>query len=350
MSKRTVKTKLLLIGAVALLVLTFGAAFGRSAVRVAAATQTVTISNFQFTPAQISIAVGDTVMWTNTGPSVHTSSSDTAGQWDSGQMAVNATFSQTFATAGTFNYHCNIHPTTMMGTITVAQAGAAPAAAPAQASPAAQATAAPAPPDMTKFGYTNVAGTVNFTPGQATNVTGGALRADLPADLISKPIKFELLTGDNATFQPVAGGRTVIGNYAFRVTDPATSQLVATFDSGKAVTVSFTGAAVRSDTAILNVSPTNPLTAALNSGANTIEGQTIKHAFTGTTVGWLVVNPAGAAAAAAAPVAAAAAAVPAALPRTGTGGPASSPVTLIIALVLAGIALGGAGLTIARRR
>jgi len=347
MSKRTVKTKLLLIGAVALLVLTFGAAFGRSAVRVSAATQTVTISNFQFTPAQISIAVGDTVMWTNSGPSVHTSSSDTAGQWDSGQMAVNATFSQTFATAGTFNYHCNIHPTTMMGTITVAQAGAAPAAAPAQASPAAQATAAPAPPDMTKFGYPTVAGTVNFTPGQAANVTAGALRADLPADLISKPIKFELLTGDNATFQPVAGGRTVIGNYAFRVTDPATNQLVATFDSGKAVTVSFTGAAVRSDTAIMNVSPTNPLTAVLNTGANTIEGQTIKHSFGGTTVGWLVVNPA--APAAAAP-AAAAAAVPAALPRTGTGGPASPPVTLVIALVLAGIALGGAGLSIARRR
>ena len=342
MSKRTVKAKPMLVGAVALLVLTFGAAFGRSAVRVSAATQTVTISNFQFTPAQISIAVGDTVMWTNSGPSVHTSSSDTAGQWDSGQMALNATFSQTFATAGTFNYHCNIHPTTMMGTITVAQAGAAPA----QASPAAQATAAPAPPDMTKFGYPTVAGTVNFTPGQATNVTGGALRADLPADLISKPIKFELLTGDNATFQPVAGGRTVIGNYAFRVTDPATNQLVATFDSGKAVTVSFTGAAVRSDTAIMNVSPTNPLTAVLNTGANTIEGQTIKHSFGGTTVGWLVVNPAGAAPAAAAP----AGAVPAALPRTGTGGPASPPVTLVIALVLAGIALGGAGLSIARRR
>jgi len=178
------------------------------------------------------------------------------------------------------------------------------------------------------------------------NVTAGALRADLPADLISKPIKFELLTGDNATFQPVAGGRTVIGNYAFRVTDPATNQLVATFDSGKAVTVSFTGAAVRSDTAILNVSPTNPLTAVLNTGANTIEGQAIKHSFGGTTVGWLVVNPAGAAPAAAAP----AAAVPGALPRTGTGGPASPPVTLVIALVLAGIALGGAGLSIARRR
>jgi plastocyanin len=346
MPKRAIKTRLVLTGAVALVVLTFGAAFGRSAVRVSAATQTVTISNFQFTPAQISIAVGDSVTWTNSGPSVHTSSSDTAGQWDSGQMALNATFSQTFATAGTFNYHCNIHPTTMMGTITVAQAGAAPAAAPAQASPAAQATAAPAPPDMTKFGYPTVAGTVNFTPGQATNVTAGALRADLPADLISKPIKFELLNGDNATFQPLAGGRTVIGNYAFRVTDPATNQLLAAFDSGKAVAVSFTGAAVRSDTAIMNVSPTNPLTAVLNTGANTIEGQTIKHSFGGTTVGWLVVNPAGAAPAAAAP----GAAVPAALPRTGNGGPASSPMTLILAVVLAGIALGGAGLSIARRK
>ena len=339
MSKRAIKTRLLLTGAVALLVLTFGAALGRPAVRVSAATQNVTIADDQFTPAQISIAIGDTVTWKNNGPSVHTTTSDTAGLWDSGQMALNATFSQTFTTAGTFSYRCSIH--LFKGTITVVQAGAAPAAAPAQASPAAQATAAPAVPDMTKFGYPTVVGTVTFTPGQATNVTAGALRADLPADLLSKPIKFELLTGDNATFQPVAGGRTVIGNFAFRVTDPATSQLVATFDSGKAVTVSFTGATVRSDTTIMNVSPTNPLTAALNPAPNTIEGQTIKHAFTATVVGWVVVNPA---------AAALGAAVTGALPRTGTGGSASSHVMLIVALVLAGIAVGGAGLTMARRR
>jgi len=64
------------------------------------------------------------------------------------------------------------------------------------------------------------------------------------------------------------------------------------------------------------------------------------------TLGSAAAAPAAAAPAAAAP----AAAVPAALPRTGTGGPAPSPVTLIVALVLAGFALGGAGLSIARPR
>jgi plastocyanin len=41
------------------------------------------------------------------------------GSFDSGSLATDATFSQTFDAAGTFAYHCTIHPS-MTGTITVA--------------------------------------------------------------------------------------------------------------------------------------------------------------------------------------------------------------------------------------
>ena len=87
---------------------------GASAV---AASGSVTIQDFAFGPASLSVAVGTTVTWTNHGPSGHTVTADD-GSFDSGTVQPGSTFSQTFATAGTFSYHCNIHPD-MMATVTV---------------------------------------------------------------------------------------------------------------------------------------------------------------------------------------------------------------------------------------
>src|SRR5690242_3161163 len=55
-------------------------------------------------------------------------------------------------------------------------------------------------PDMTQFGFPQVTATVNFTPGQATSLTAGNQRVDLPADMLSKPVKFEFLEGDPSFF------------------------------------------------------------------------------------------------------------------------------------------------------
>jgi LPXTG-motif cell wall-anchored protein len=67
--------------------------------------------------------VGTTVRITNTGPSTHTWSSDPGSpqQWDSGPIGPGASFSVTFDRAGSFGFHCNIHPF-MTGTIVVAAA------------------------------------------------------------------------------------------------------------------------------------------------------------------------------------------------------------------------------------
>jgi plastocyanin len=70
-----------------------------------------------YTPNPISVSVGGTVMWMNNDSIAHTSTSDN-GTWDSGTMAPGASFSRTFPTAGTFTYHCAIHPN-MVGTVTV---------------------------------------------------------------------------------------------------------------------------------------------------------------------------------------------------------------------------------------
>jgi plastocyanin len=83
-----------------------------------ATTHQVEIKNMAFEPASVSIAVGDTVEWKNTMGMAHTATGD-SGEFDSGPIASNATFSNVFTTAGTIAYHCEIHPF-MTGTVVVA--------------------------------------------------------------------------------------------------------------------------------------------------------------------------------------------------------------------------------------
>lgn len=80
----------------------------------------VIIKNFQFTPAAVTVARGTKVTWVNCGApgdDSHTSSAD-AGQWSSQLLAPGQTFTQSFATSGSFPYHCDPHPS-MHGTVTV---------------------------------------------------------------------------------------------------------------------------------------------------------------------------------------------------------------------------------------
>ena len=77
----------------------------------------VTIANFAFAPQSITVAPGQTVTWTNKDSIAHTVTAD-KGDWDSKNLAPGATFQQKFDQAGTFTYHCAIHPF-MTGTVVV---------------------------------------------------------------------------------------------------------------------------------------------------------------------------------------------------------------------------------------
>jgi LPXTG-motif cell wall-anchored protein len=83
----------------------------------AADTAAVTIKDFEFAPATITINQGDTVTWTNDGPSAH-SATATGGSFDTGVFPQGESRSHTFEAAGTFQYICTPHPN-MKGTITV---------------------------------------------------------------------------------------------------------------------------------------------------------------------------------------------------------------------------------------
>lgn len=70
-----------------------------------------------FNPSDVTVAVGTTVTWLNTDTVAHTSTSDAVG-WNSNTIAPGGQFSNAFPTAGTFSYHCAIHPG-MVGTVVV---------------------------------------------------------------------------------------------------------------------------------------------------------------------------------------------------------------------------------------
>jgi plastocyanin len=80
---------------------------GHSALAVT--TARVKIVDFAFRPGTLTIAKGTRVRWTNKGAVTHTSTSN-KGVWDSGSIAPGDTFSRVFKKAGTFKYHCTIHP------------------------------------------------------------------------------------------------------------------------------------------------------------------------------------------------------------------------------------------------
>src|SRR5689334_22645426 len=71
------------------------------------ATVTVKVSSFQFTPKTVTVAVGTTVEWVNSGGR-HTVEADD-GSFKSETLADGGKFSHTFAKAGTYGYHCTFH-------------------------------------------------------------------------------------------------------------------------------------------------------------------------------------------------------------------------------------------------
>lgn len=76
----------------------------------------VTIDNFTFEPARLTVKVGTTVTWKNRDDIPHTVVS--AGKFRSKAMDTDDSYSFTFTAAGDYTYFCSLHPH-MTGTIKV---------------------------------------------------------------------------------------------------------------------------------------------------------------------------------------------------------------------------------------
>jgi plastocyanin len=88
---------------------------GGSSVTIVSGAQTLTTT--AFSPNPLTIAVGTTVTWMNQDNTSHTATANN-GAFDTGIVAPGGQASKQFTTAGSFAYHCSLHPN-MVATITV---------------------------------------------------------------------------------------------------------------------------------------------------------------------------------------------------------------------------------------
>jgi plastocyanin len=84
-----------------------GAMLAFGAVAAQDATNVVTIDNFTFTPPELTVAVGTTVKWVNHDDIPHLVVNKA---FRSKALDTDDSFSYTFASAGTFDYFCGLHP------------------------------------------------------------------------------------------------------------------------------------------------------------------------------------------------------------------------------------------------
>ena len=75
-------------------------------------------SGMAFDPTTLTIAIGDSVTWTNEHSSSHTATSTDGTTFDSGTLGDGDSYTFTFETAGSYDYECEFHAS-MTGTIVV---------------------------------------------------------------------------------------------------------------------------------------------------------------------------------------------------------------------------------------
>jgi plastocyanin len=150
---------------------------------------TVSVSDFQFSPASVTAHVGDTIKWVwSSGTHTTTSGSKpaAAAAWDAPITSTATTFSYKLTVAGSYSYVCTPHAPMMAGTITV-QSAAAVEQASAQTifqlspNPAANSLSIQLsdPQQQASFALTDVLGRTvlsgNSTPGKALNLSTSTL-------------------------------------------------------------------------------------------------------------------------------------------------------------------------------
>lgn len=99
--------------AVLVVMIVVGAAVARSqqqegSQQQAAATK-ITIDNFSFTPADVTVPIGTTITWVNHDDVPHTVVSNDK-KFKSKALDTDDTFSFTFTQGGTYEYYCSVHP------------------------------------------------------------------------------------------------------------------------------------------------------------------------------------------------------------------------------------------------
>jgi hypothetical protein len=110
--------------------------------------------DFSFSPATITVNVGESVTWVNAGEEPHNAVGDS---FSTSLLTPGKSGSKSFSTAGTFSYVCTVHPQ-MKGTVKVVGAAATTPSTGSAAAPSsdsgstATATAEPTGPQLASSG------------------------------------------------------------------------------------------------------------------------------------------------------------------------------------------------------
>ena len=111
----------LLIGALVVVIFLIVSCYkNKSSYNSTSGTPKITITSSAYSPASLTVVSGATVTWTNNDNSAHTVTTED-GAINSGDIAPGSSYSKTFMTTGTYNYH-DAHNTAMMGALVVAAA------------------------------------------------------------------------------------------------------------------------------------------------------------------------------------------------------------------------------------
>ena len=168
-------------------------------------TAAVNIIDFDFDQKSITVPVGTTLTWTNTGERPHTAT-DRAGTFDTQSINPGATGSVALSAPGSYSYFCRINPSKMNGTIVVTE-GPTP-------SPAVR---------VQTIDPGNIEGEkLRFDPPELEVAAGTTL---LVANVGGKPHSFSAEDGsfDSGIVQPgPEGGRFAGSNATLTLTNPGT--------------------------------------------------------------------------------------------------------------------------------
>ena len=143
-------------------------------------------------------------------------------------------------------------------------------------------------PDFTQHGFPTVVAAAALAAGAGGSVHYGPITVVVPQGAFSDAVKFELLEGPASPFQAAApSGETVVSDFALRVVDSATGQLVGTIL--KPVTFTLAQSDVSSASVYDNVTPTGQIVS--DPVPAKISGDVLTHPITAAMVGWVVLSP-----------------------------------------------------------
>ena len=70
----------------------------------------ITIANFKFSPGTLTVKPGSRVTVSNHDSAAHTATADDGQSFDTGDISDGASATFSVAKAGTYSYHCAVHP------------------------------------------------------------------------------------------------------------------------------------------------------------------------------------------------------------------------------------------------